>query len=177
MATTLEIIKGISQVISNSYDGALDDKGEPIKIGLKREEGNPLIDSRVMDGFGVKFMGNKLCITYQAEIQLKDIHGNGANAFEAEIDQMITDIASFIKKEYKKVTGTALTLTPEKEVNILAQSTSRIRHFITANKMFSIGGVDSEEILQPSTERLDANFKKFLEMGGTGRAPNDKRKD
>ena len=59
MATTLEIVRGISQVMANSHDGALDDKGEPIKIGLKREEGDPILDSRVMDGFGVKFNGNK----------------------------------------------------------------------------------------------------------------------
>ena len=39
MATTLEIVNAISQVLSNSYDGALDEKGEPVKIGLRREEG------------------------------------------------------------------------------------------------------------------------------------------
>ena len=50
MATTLEIINGISQVLANSYDGALDESGEPVKIGLRREEGNPLIDHRVIDG-------------------------------------------------------------------------------------------------------------------------------
>ena len=33
MATTLEIINGISQVLANSYDGALDEKNEPVKIG------------------------------------------------------------------------------------------------------------------------------------------------
>ena len=47
MATTLEIIDCISQVLSNTYDGALDESGEPIKIGLRREEGNPLTDHRV----------------------------------------------------------------------------------------------------------------------------------
>ena len=64
MATTLEIINGISQVLAKNYDGALDENDEPLKVGLKREEGNPLIDPRVIDGFGVKFEGNKLCITY-----------------------------------------------------------------------------------------------------------------
>ena len=51
MATTLEIINGISQVLSKKYDGALDENDEPIKIGLKREEGDPILDSRIMDGF------------------------------------------------------------------------------------------------------------------------------
>ena len=44
MATTLEIVNGISQVLANTYDGALDENGEPVKIGLKREEGHPILD-------------------------------------------------------------------------------------------------------------------------------------
>ena len=71
MATTLEIVRGISQVLANSYDGALDDKGEPIKVGLRREEGHPILDSRVMDGFKVSFHGPQLCIYYHAELSLK----------------------------------------------------------------------------------------------------------
>ena len=56
MATTSEIVNAISQVLANTYDGALDESGEPVKIGLRREEGNPLIDHRVMDGFGIKYL-------------------------------------------------------------------------------------------------------------------------
>ena len=41
MATTLEIINGISQAISRGYDGAHDESGEPIEIGLRREDGDP----------------------------------------------------------------------------------------------------------------------------------------
>ena len=70
MATTLEIVNAISQVLSNSYDGALDEKGEPVKIGLRREEGNPLVDARVMDGFGAHISGDRLHIRYHAEIPL-----------------------------------------------------------------------------------------------------------
>ena len=44
MATTLEIINGISQVLSKAYDGALDENDEPVKIGLKREEGDPIVE-------------------------------------------------------------------------------------------------------------------------------------
>ena len=74
MATTLEIVRGISQIMANSQDGALADKGEPIKVGLKREEGNPITDSRIMDGFKVSFYGPQLCIHYHAEVKLKDVH-------------------------------------------------------------------------------------------------------
>ena len=60
----LEIIRGVAQAASNCYDGALDDEGQPIKIGLKREEGNPILNSRNVDGFKVKFHGDKLMCTY-----------------------------------------------------------------------------------------------------------------
>ena len=49
MADVLKIVRGISQVMANTYDGALDENGDPIAIGLKREEGIPLIDQRVQD--------------------------------------------------------------------------------------------------------------------------------
>ena len=91
MATTMEIVRGISQVMANSYDGALDEKGEPIKVGLKREEGDPIVDSRVMDGFKVSFMGTQLCIHYHAEIKLKEVY---ANNFESDLEQMIDAGAS-----------------------------------------------------------------------------------
>ena len=37
MASTLEIINGISQAMSNVHDGAMDEDGNHIEIGLKRE--------------------------------------------------------------------------------------------------------------------------------------------
>ena len=40
MATALEIVRGISQVLANSYDGALDENGDPIKIGKRRGSKN-----------------------------------------------------------------------------------------------------------------------------------------
>ena len=59
----VDIVKGISQAAGEAYDGALDDNGEPIKVGLKREEGNPNLDKRVIDGFGVKVSGKTLIVS------------------------------------------------------------------------------------------------------------------
>ena len=175
MATTMEIVRGISQVLANSYDGALDDKGEPIKVGLKREEGHPILDSRVMDGFKVTFHGNQLRISYHSEIKLKDVHASG---FESDLEQMIADIAKFLKKEYKKVTGDALTLKANGEVDAIVQETSRVRSWVQANQMFDIGGIDAEGVKEPSEDNMEANFKTFLEQGGWGgKAKNDTRKE
>ena len=77
-STTLEIIQGLSQAAANAYDGGHDERftldGQVRKVGLKREEGCPIMDSRVNDGFSVKFYGNKICINYQSDIRLRDVH-------------------------------------------------------------------------------------------------------
>ena len=56
MASVLDIVRGISQAAANAYDGSQDEKysldGEARKIGLKREEGDPIIDS-CYPGFNV----------------------------------------------------------------------------------------------------------------------------
>ena len=57
-STTLQIIQGLSQAAANAYDGVHDERfsldGQVRKVGLKREEGCPIMDSRVNDGFSVK---------------------------------------------------------------------------------------------------------------------------
>tara|TARA_R110002110_G_scaffold269895_1_gene485577 strand:+ start:307 stop:915 length:609 start_codon:yes stop_codon:yes gene_type:complete len=175
MATTMEIVNGISQVMANSYDGAADDKGEPIKVGLKREDGDPIVDSRIMDGFKVSLYGDQLCIHYHAEIRLKDTH---ANSFESDLEKTIDDIAKFIKKEYKKVTGSALSIKPVGEVDAIVQNTSRVRTWIQAKRYYDIAGIDAEPINSESKNSVDAKFKSFLEQGGWGKkAKNDKRKE
>ena len=63
MATVLEIVRGLSQAAANAYDGALDENGDLLQVGLNREEGHPILDKRVIDGFGVKFAGDKLVVT------------------------------------------------------------------------------------------------------------------
>lgn len=70
-----KIIQGISAAMAKSYDGATDDKGEPIKIGLRREEGDPVLDSRVMDGFGAKIQGDLLVLKYNTEENIKGLRG------------------------------------------------------------------------------------------------------
>ena len=176
MATTLEIIRGISQAAANAYDGAhvegYSSDGKARTVGLKREEGNPLIDKRVMDGFAVKFYGNKLCIKYHSEVLLKDVY---AGSFESDIESMISDIAKFLKKEYKAVTGNTLSLTPEGEVDVIVQKTSRVRTWCQAHRFYNIGSIpDVEEVKSPSEDRVDATFKKFLDQGGfMGKRPQN----
>ena len=176
MATTLEIIQGIAQAAANGYDGAHDARfvtHEPKVIGLSREEGCPIIDSRVADGFGIKFIGDMLQINYQADIRLKEVYAKG---FEEECERRIHAIADFLKKEYKLLNGRNLTLSPQGEATCLVQNTSRVRTFVTAHKLFKIGslkGVDTLDDLPKAlgegiTDPLAVNYYNFLKEGGFG---------
>ena len=98
-AEKLKIFRGLAQAAADAYDGSYDDNGEPVKIGLKREEGNPVLNSRVMDGFKVKFVGPSVVINYQSEIKLKEVYRGG---FESSMDQVVEDIASYLKKRYRQ---------------------------------------------------------------------------
>ena len=164
MATTLEIIDGISQVLSNTYDGALDESGEPIKIGLRREEGNPLVDHRVMDGFGAFISGDRLHIKYHAEIPLKEVHSNG---FEGEMESMVEKVKSFIQKEYNKVMKSSLSLSDPSEVDVLVEYISRIRTSVKVHKCYAIGGTQAEANDQGIEGReIDPEFDKMIKLGG-----------
>jgi hypothetical protein len=163
MATTIEIVNCISQVLANTYDGALDEKGDPLKIGLRREEGNPLLDKRVMDGFGAHIAGDRLHIKYHSEIPLKEVHSND---FEGEMESMVEKVKSFIQKEYKKIKKAALTLSEPSEVDVLVEYISRIRCSVKVHKCYRISSIESEAINAESEDNLDSVTKKWLSLGG-----------
>jgi hypothetical protein len=160
----LDVIRGLMQAAADSYDGATDDKGDPIKIGLKREEGHPVLDTRVMDGFKCQIDGAKLIVKYQSDIALKDVYGGN---LEKDLEKTFSDIVKHLKKQYKKITGKGLKLKAEGECDALVQSTSRVRVFVLATKIYAIGSLkDVKNRLDPSEESLDKNFKKFLAQKG-----------
>ena len=59
MASVLEVIKGLNQAAANAYDGY---KNMDETVGLSREEGHPILDSRVIDGQSDR-LGNRLSKT------------------------------------------------------------------------------------------------------------------
>jgi len=168
----MDIIQGISQAAANAYDGAHDERfasdGESRSAGLQREKGDSNLEARVMDGFNVKFYGDRLCVDYHGECKLKDTHNR--NVFENDINQQIADITKYLKKEYKKITGNTLSLTKKGDSDILVQYISRIRCDVKARQYYKIGGmgdtVDQRE--PPSEDRLDDAVKNWLKVGKGG---------
>jgi len=179
MATVYDIIKGINQAAANATDGAHDGRfrvdGKDSLIGLKREEGCPLNDSRVIDGFKVRISGPKLIVSYQSEMSIKAVHNTKLGD---EIERTYKDIIKFLKKEYKNITGDGLTLTAQGPCDILLQNMSRVRTWVQCQKVYTIGGLkDVVVVREPSTDRLDKNFRKFLDLHTDKKPKNVTRKN
>ena len=77
----------------------------------------------------VGFYGNMMCLSYHSEIQLQEVYAAG---FETDMEQRIADISKWLKKEYKRITGDAVTLTKEGEIDVRVENSSRVRSWVTA---------------------------------------------
>ena len=174
---TLEIIQGLSQAAANAYDGSHDERfsldGQARQVGLQREKGCPIMDSRVIDGFSVKFYGDSMIINYQSDVRMKDLKDN---RFENDIAATINDVKKFLQKEYKAITGNSVSLTAKDEPQILVQQTSNVRTFVQAYQHFKVGGLTMDGIGQPSEPSVRDITKKFLEQFSDKRPQNDTRK-
>ena len=159
----LEVFRGISQAMGYAYDGATDEKGEPIKIGLRRDDKNPMLQSRDgdMDGFGVKMAGDKLIVNYHSEALMGEVHKLGPKAYESEVEQRFSNIVKFLKERYKKTTGKALSLKADGDAEILLQYMNRKRSWIQATKCYTIGGL-GKAVDKPEKKTFDV-VRDFLQ--------------
>ena len=116
-------------------------------------------------------------VTYHSEVNLKEVHPR--NQFENEIERKFGDIVKFLKKEYKKVTKSSVSLTEVADADVIVQSTSRVKSWVQATKQYKIGGLDEVESVRKSSERdqdkpFEKRFKDFLELSSDKRPSNDK---
>ncbi len=163
---TLDTIRGIAQAAADiGYDGSINENGEPVKIGLKREEGHPIYGSRVMDGFNIGISGKTLVLSYHSDVKLKEIYSQD---FEVETGRMMSKIISELKKRFKANEGKSLSLKDNDDLVVRVESTSRVRCWATAKRTYGIGNLsDVEDVLTDSgPPKIEKNFEKFLKQGG-----------
>jgi len=172
MATAEEIARGISQVMADSYDGAADEAGKPLDMGLKRGVYDvKLKDSRVNDGFGLSLSGNRLIINYEGEVSMKELKDKN---FEKDVEQTLADVLKFVKKHYKKATGDTLKCKPDGEMTYSVQTTSRVHTWVEAQMHYEIQGMEGVEMRNPSGEELcDKSIRDWLALGGNSKKPKN----
>tara|TARA_Y100000592_G_scaffold20912_1_gene32158 strand:- start:5249 stop:5743 length:495 start_codon:yes stop_codon:yes gene_type:complete len=160
MANILDVVQTIQNIVSTKgYDGALDEEGKPVKIGLKREVDNAVTDSRLVDGFGVRFQGDKMILSYSSECNIKQVQKPN---FQDMVEQNIADIISFIQKEYRGASGKNLRLTREGDTDILVQKMSNVRTWYQSSCIYKIGG--AEGVLEEDQPKdINENIKRWID--------------
>ncbi|MEO5367377.1 MAG: hypothetical protein H7831_13720, partial [Magnetococcus sp. WYHC-3] len=167
----LDVVKGIQQAAANAYDGSGKEVGLKREKNLEGEKANNLVDSRVMDGFGVTVSGDVLKVSYHGEVKVENVHDK---KFEREIEQMLEDIVSFLKKEYKSITGSSLSLKRTKDpIKMIVQTTSRVRAWVQAQVCYVVGNIDISD-KDADMDRVEKGFKAWLKQSeAEGKKPKN----
>ena len=111
---------------------------------------------------------------------MKEIHPRAQ--FENEIERKFGDILKFLKKEYKNINKTSVSLTEDTDADILVQSTSRYHTWVQATKQYNINtdSADTVSLRRTSDRSIDKPFEKrfqdFLELSSDKRPSNDTAK-
>jgi hypothetical protein len=173
MAELMDVIKGISQVMAQTYDGARDENGQPIKAGLRREKVAPLTscDCRLLDGFRARVTHHAdkdgsfpcLIVSYQSELKLEEAHNPKLGE---DVEDHIAEALKYLKKEFKKVTGKELTVEKYGDVKMLVEEMSRIRIFVTAQCHYKINNVDMPKLEDQKDVERSEHLQKWLKLGG-----------
>lgn len=161
MAKIYDLAVAISNIMGQKgYDGAPD-----VKIGLKREEGDPILDSRIMDGFSARIGGNQLIISYQTMMTAADFHSkkDPAVALKQNLKETFDNIEKFLKTEVSKLKVGSLRLKQIGEDDATIQYLNRNRYNCVAKRVYEILGTDAEA---PKSEKQkhhkDEAIKSFI---------------
>lgn len=138
----VKIIKGLQQAAYNGSDMSSGDNMSQEDIPLKREKGNKIVDTRVMDGFNVRIAGKYLTLTYQSEETIDHVHENG---YEDDVRRTLRDLVQYLQKEYKNLSGESVTLTQVEEPHIQVQNTSSKRVWVQATAHYEVSTLEEFE--------------------------------
>lgn len=141
MAKIYDLAVAISNIMGQKgYDGS------GAEIGLKREQGDPITDSRIMDGFSARINGSQLIINYHSMMTATDFHSkkDPALALKQNLKDMFDNIEKFLKTEVGKLDVGKLRLKQVGEDDALVQYLNRNRYNCVAKRVYDILGVDAE---------------------------------
>ena len=103
---------------------------------------------------------------------MKSVHERG---FESNIDGTVSEVKSFIEKQFRKNTGKALSLKEDGDILIDVTPISNRRIQIKAKRHYTVGALSEVEAVNGSDPSLlDKSIKDFLSQKNEKRAKNDK---
>ena len=110
-------------------------------------------------------------LNYHREVRNKEVMDD---KLREEVETVIEEVASFLKKEYKKITGDTLNLKKLPGAVIgNVQTASRVRSWVEAQCSYEIQAVDKEDLPDTSKRDVDSAIRSFLEMGKDSKRPGN----
>lgn len=181
--TTTKIISAIHQAVANARDGEQDERQRlgknKIKLGMEREEGDIWLDSRIIDGFGVKINGRTLTLTYTTPVHIKQYHDR--KKMISFMENHMDGIVEFLKKEFKTETGSALKLKALDDEPKIYGTGSSNRRIATGTMRYEVQNFD-KEVEDSFEDEEDGDSEEpekseYAKGEAKGRPKNDKRTD
>ena len=132
MKEILEVIKGLNQAAQNSSFKKTDALESERKIGPR--------DFKINDAFKLKFSDNKMILEYTLEVKnalMPNIK------YDTNIENKITAILKYLKKEYKEITGKSVSFKAVSKLNTVVTPISYVTQVNRYTKVFEIGDTDS----------------------------------
>lgn len=161
MAKIYDLAVAISNIMGQKgFDGAPN-----VQIGLKREEGDPILDSRIMDGFSARINGSQLIVNYHSMMTAAEFHSkkDPAVMLKQNLKETFDNIEKFLKTEVSKLKVGSLRLKQIGEDDAIIQYLNRNRYNCVAKRVYEILGTDAEA---PKSEKQkhhkDEVMKSFI---------------
>lgn len=153
----LEVFQALAQAAANAgnYTDLKHTDG-----ALHREKGDMWKEFTINDDFKVKFIDNKIIVTYQCQVQNSMTTKNFQ--FEAHEEERLADIVSYLKKEYKKISGKTIEFKKVGEIKRGVEQVSMARKTVTAVGVYELSGVESHTA--EYQKDLDAHRKEQLKQ-------------
>ncbi len=108
---------------------------------MDKDKGTWYKDRCLNDGFKVSFTDNKMVITYSKDVPRQSIRDNKKH--ESELNDMVNQAVSWIKKNFKEITGKSVTLTKDSDPLLRYDQYSNQREFVRMTTVYKIGKVES----------------------------------
>ena len=82
-----------------------------------------------------------------------------------------------MKKEYKNSTGNTLNVKADGPLDMLLQNMSKVRTWVECKKVYTVSSMkDVVAVAEPSEDRLEKNFKDFLDQKSDKKPSNVTKK-
>lgn len=125
-------------VLSGLSSALIAAKDELDKKNINLEKGDVHKSREGMVGLNVFFVDTKMIVKYHTPVRMDEID---TSKFQSEIEDNIDDVVTLLKKHYKEITGEAVGLSKEGDVDITLEAGSLTNAWVVCRQLYKIDSI------------------------------------